>query len=176
MKDSENEKTESPSRQRPSRFYLGDLVGSLPIIAIGIIIVLVLFILSLSEPEPERYCFGDPEGSIDAKATGPTSATVYFCGFSSEPSPMNLKIVLQKGTSYGNYTFPSNESGAILVLEWGTDMGNITYLDLDNDEEVDLGDRLLVTGLVPDSIYTVDLIWAPSGDRLDSQMFSLQTG
>ncbi len=129
----------------------------------------LLFSPSQSEPEQRDYCLGHA-GLIDAQATSPTSATVFFCTFSTEPRPVNLKIVLQTETSSGNYIFPSNETGTNLVLESGHNLGTIEYVDLDNDEKVDFGDRLLVTNLVPGSNYTIKLLWM-DGSVLDSVPF-----
>lgn len=172
MRGDNNSRTDCPTRQKSRKRYLGNLVAMISFFAIVIAGMWLFFSLSQSEPEQRDYCLG--AGLIDAKATGPTSATVYFCRFSGEPSPMNLKIVLQTETSSGNYIFPSNETGTNLVLEFGHDLGTIEYVDLDNDEKVDLGDRLLVTNLVPGSDYSIKLLWK-DGSVLDSRSFSTPT-
>ncbi len=169
MRDSTTDELDRPPRQISRKPYFGNLVATISFFAIVIASVWLFFSLSQSEPEPRDYCLGHA-GSIDAKATGPTSATIYFCKFSREPSPVNLKIVLQTETSSGNYIFPSNETGTNLVLEFGHDLGTIEYVDLDNDEKVDLGDRLLVTDLIPGSRYSIKLLWK-DGSTLDSEDF-----
>ncbi|UCD91813.1 MAG: hypothetical protein JSV43_06130 [Methanobacteriota archaeon] len=107
-----------------------------------------------------------------ASATSNTTATAEFAGFSTNPEPVNLIIVLERVPDAGSYSFPNNQDGVVLTLQAGTMLGTITYRDYADNELVNGGDQLLLSGLTPSSSYTIRLIWAPTGDTLDVESFN----
>ncbi len=107
-----------------------------------------------------------------AFATSNTAATVVFAGFSTNPEPINLLIVLERVPEAGTYSFPNNQDGVVLTLQAGTMLGTITYRDYADNGRVNSGDQLLLSGLTPSSDYSIRMIWAPTGDTLDVENFS----
>jgi hypothetical protein len=105
----------------------------------------------------------------------PISSTAYNIDFgkvSGEPAPMNLEIILVRNlTDEGGYSFPSNDDGMLTFVS-GTDIVDIEYNDLANNQKVNTGDYLKLTNLAPQSDYIIKLMWAPTGDQITTGSFS----
>ncbi len=105
--------------------------------------------------------------------TSETTATAIFGGFApAPPQPIRLNIVLWQGGIGGTYQFPDNANGTVLVLSSGTYLGSITYIDHADNQFVDVGDELLLSGLDSGEDYVILLAWDPTGDLLDYGVFS----
>lgn len=126
--------------------------------------------ITLSTPTP-------PGGAVSGSfvwVAGVTDITAeaVFGKLSNDPAPMDLKIILEHGPDSGIYVFPGNLDGVLLNLDSGVDIGNIRYQDLVDNGKVNLGDYLEISDLDPLSDYAVRMIWAPTGDQIDSETFS----
>ena len=72
--------------------------------------------------------------------------------------PSALKIVLSNETHSGTYLFESFEDG-LLILDNGDYMGNLTYVNIADNEKINYGDVVRMEGLGPESHYTIEIIW-----------------
>jgi hypothetical protein len=105
----------------------------------------------------------------------PVSDTEYRIDFgkvTTEPKPIDLEIILElNGTTEGVYSFSTNDDGA-LTLSAGMNVCTMTYHDLADNQKINVGDQLRLTGLSPRSDYTIKMMWAPTGDQITSANFS----
>jgi hypothetical protein len=122
--------------------------------------------------------FSTPETVVPTGVWGqktPVSCTAFNIDFgkvSGEPPPMNLEIILFRNlTDEGTYQFVSNDDGPLSFV-FGTDIVDIVYADLANNQKVNTGDVLKLTNLAPSSDYHIKMIWAPTGDQITSGSFS----
>lgn len=107
----------------------------------------------------------------------PVSSTAYNVDFGKvqgEPNPMDLEIILVRNvTTHGAYVFAHPYDGALIFRAGsGFDIADIEYDDLDDNSKVNTGDSLMLTGLAPQSDYTLKMIWAPTGDQITSTFFA----
>jgi hypothetical protein len=164
---------QTPGRSKRKRLIVVVLINVFLIIAITVV---YYFVIDWSyEPEDLVPC-GNGMQLFCVESTSSTSAILYFSKLPGDPDSTKLKIVLENDSTWGNYTFPSNASGTYLVLESGNDMANITYRDLADNGILNYGDRLIMSGLSPNTAYDVDLIWIPSGDRIHDSWFRTPPG
>lgn len=112
-------------------------------------------------------------GFSSAFDTSETTAMAIFGGFTpASPQPIRLMVVLWRDGIDGIYNFPNNDNGAILTLSSGTHLGTITYVDHADNQLVDVGDELHLSGLLQGEDYIIILVWDPTGDSLDFEVFS----
>ncbi|TET90377.1 MAG: hypothetical protein E3J35_06805 [Methanomassiliicoccales archaeon] len=129
----------------------------------------------------ERFIHPPPPNPITGsfksiEVSNATSATAIFGSFENNPEPTKLRIRLQNGSAWAGYSWETNADGEILRHGSGDPgMGTITYHDLEDNGEVNEGDYLLITGLGPDSTYTISLL-ARDGSLIDSDLFSTPSG
>jgi hypothetical protein len=110
------------------------------------------------------------------RVLSPTSVEICFGKIRPEPKPTALEIILvRNATDEGRYIFQSDDEGP-LALSSGVTIGTIAYADSEDNERVNQGDALNVTGLHPASDYVVHLIWAPTGDEIARKTFSTPSG
>jgi hypothetical protein len=101
-----------------------------------------------------------------------TAVDIQFARVTPEPRPVQLEIILVRNyTDQGRYTFPDNDDGQ-LTLAAGTDLGTLTYEDYLDNQRVNTGDEIRMTGLSPGSDYTIIMFWGPTGDQIASKDFS----
>lgn len=120
-----------------------------------------------------------PSGIVDPSATwGPktiissTEVHVDFGKMYPEERPVDVDIILvRNGTAQGRYSFGSNDDG-VLVLVFGTNVGTLFYDDLADNGIINIGDRLRLTNLSPESSYKLIMILAGTGDQMTSTSFS----
>ena len=145
------------------------------VIATVVPVTLVLFLWPSETPAEDPCQFGYvPTGVFGpVLPTSNTTVEATFAGFSRDPPAICIKILLETGAQSGLYEFPSNEDGVVLTLSSGDDMGAITYIDNVDNEKINAGDQLLLSGLTPNSDYTIIMIWGPTGDTLDTDNFSM---
>ncbi|MCK5292277.1 MAG: hypothetical protein KAR39_09725 [Thermoplasmata archaeon] len=130
------------------------------------ILVASFFILTLDEEDP-------PPGSPwPPNVVGPTATNVNLGRFVSDLKPTDLKVFLERNeTHYGVYRFQSNDDD-VLIFESGTDIAAIHYVDLADNQHINVGDQLKISNLYPDSDYVLKLIWSPTNDVVDTKKFS----
>lgn len=136
------------------------------VVVIATVLPVTLFLLLLPPPTyMEPTCgSGAPTGQIaKASADSNTTATVTFFEFSTDPPPVCLDIILERDIRIGLYEFPSNEDGVELDFIGMNYLGAITYRDFQDNGEINQGDQLLLSGLTPESTYTIEVIWSPNG-------------
>jgi hypothetical protein len=76
-------------------------------------------------------------------------------------------------THQGTYGFTSPYDGSLAFMHGSVwDRAYIEYDDLSDNGRVNIGDRLALTGLAPQSDYTIKMLWAPTGDQITSASFS----
>ena len=108
----------------------------------------------------------------DETMVSSTEATVEFGEMSRKIRLTNLEFILIKNnTTEARYGFSSNYDEH-LVQKTGTDIGTLTFENLEDDICADTGDRMRLTTLAPNSEYVLKMIWAPSGDEMASITFS----
>jgi hypothetical protein len=102
----------------------------------------------------------------------PTAVDVDFGIVYPEPAPMDLSIILiRNGTDQGHYVFDDNWDGTLSIIG-GVPVGTLTYRDVADNQRVDVGDSILLTNLLPNSDYSLKMIWAPTGDQITTTYFS----
>lgn len=139
------------------------------VIVLSILAGIVTTALVLTESEEEPIDVGPP---FQPPRVGNTTAEYVFLKIQPDPKPTDLKVVLElNGTDYGVYVFQSDEDG-LLAFENGVDVCDMEYVDLADNEKVNVGDTLRLTELSPDSQYVLRLIWAPTGDVITTWSFS----
>ncbi len=171
----EPQSTEKP----PRRGNLGHKINLAILLAV-IIFCLAVFAFSLyvamtSGPTvPEPF----PTGSFKSvEATNESTAEAVFGDISDNPEPVNLMIQLETDTTIARYSWNGNGDGEVLERNpIDVDLGSITYYDLENNEEVNEGDYLYISGLSLDSDYSIRLIWNPTGDAITWSSFSTPDG
>ena len=147
------------------------LVSIVAVIIVAVVIVIALMavmVLMLLQKNGLTIVPCAPSFS----SIGNTTAIYEFCKTYANLKPTELKVVLDRNaTSSGIYSFQSDEDGP-LVFEEGTDICDMEYDDLTDNERVSAGDALRITGLYPGSEYTLKLIWAPTGDLITASSFT----
>jgi hypothetical protein len=117
-----------------------------------------------------------PTGVWGPKTIGPEEVTVEFGRVTPRPEPVDMNLVLvRNGTTAGRYAFASNNDGELTFFN-GEEVGTLTYADLADNERIDIGDKIVLTNLAPDSNYELIMIWVPTGDDVTSTTFSTPTG
>ncbi len=114
-----------------------------------------------------------PTGTWGAKTlVSSTAINIDFGKVNPEPRPVDLEIILVRNwTTEGVYSFSGNDDG-VLTLSRGVDIGTLTYADLADNQRINIGDQLKLTGLNPNSDYRIIMIWVPTGDQITSTGFS----
>lgn len=102
----------------------------------------------------------------------PDMAYVDFGKMSPEPKPTSLNIKLMKnGEDVGIYMFQSDDDGE-LTLKNGSDLGNLTYLDMADNKKINIGDSIKITDLSLGSEYVIAMVWADTGECIATMSFS----
>lgn len=173
-----------------------DLKATTLIVVVFLAIIIPLTLISISylmvvglAPSP---CCMNPTGQFgDIETTSNTTATVEFAGFSMTPNPEQLTIVVETQLSLGlfgiplmdsfyityegRYYFPHNDDNVRLQFEGGLNLADIGYKDYADNELVNSGDQLRLSGLFPGVTYTVKMLWE-DGTELDSISFEMPDG
>jgi hypothetical protein len=169
---------ESSPEQREEKSTLRPTV--LGLVVMYVILLLILSAIVVYYPEAEEEGDLCPIiGSRDVGSTwgsktivSPTEVDVYFGKVSSDPRPTSLIIKLMEyDGGIGTYEFQTDEDGPLVLTE-GEDVGNLTYSDLANNQKVNIGDKIKIGDLTPNSDYVIALFWAPTGDCMTETAFS----
>ncbi|MCK5292279.1 MAG: hypothetical protein KAR39_09735 [Thermoplasmata archaeon] len=108
----------------------------------------------------------------DKTIMSPTEVWVDFGWLSPAPRPVDLQIILRKNdTDEARYYFVHDRADT-LDLVVGIWLGTMTYVDLADNQLVDMGDQLRMTGLAPNSDYLLRMIYYPTGDQITMTSFS----
>lgn len=149
-------------------------------VAMFVILLLVLYAIVAYHPEVEdedKLCprIGSRDVSVpwgSKTIISSTEVLVDFGRLASEPRPTLLTIKLMKDDEdIGTYAFQTNEDGPLILIE-GEDVGNLTYIDLADNEKVNVGDRIRITNLSPNTDYVIAMFWAPTGDCMTEMYFT----
>ena len=145
------------------------VIATILMVAITVVLAAVLYIMVIGLAPTGSVI---PTGTWGAKT--PVSNTAYDIDFGKvnpEPKPLDLELILiRNGTDEGKYSFASNNDGAL--IRTGEDVGTLTYADLADNQKVNIGDQLKMTGLSPRSDYTLKMIWSSTGDQITSTSFT----
>jgi hypothetical protein len=152
------------------------------VIAVIVVFVVVPMIISavlysfVSNFEPPGFPGSQvPTGTWGAKTVlSNTAVNVDFGKINPEPIPMDIEIILiRNGTAQGTYIFADNNDGSLYFAAGsGTDVCDMEYSDLADNQRVNIGDQLKLTHLRPRSDYRIRMIWGPTGDQITSTTFS----
>lgn len=148
------------------------VIATILMVAITVVLAAVLYIMVIGlAPSGTNV----PTGVWGTKT--PVSSTAYNVDFgkvSGEPRPMDLEIILVMNvTNQGTYSFQTNDDGDLAFVQGsGSDIGDIEYADLANNQKINTGDTLYLTNLAPQSDYQIKMMWAPTGDQITSGSFS----
>ncbi len=115
--------------------------------------------------------FGDYGGTPGPGSPSPSCRTDLIEKLYDNAWPPALKVVLSNDTHSGTYHFQSFEDGA-LILDRGDHMGNLTYLDLANNNKINVGDVLRLEGLGPGSNYILEIVWDSTDEVIAVAYFS----
>ncbi len=139
-------------------------------VALSIILGLITTVLVLThEEEEERFNLGP---GCTRSVLSRTAVNIDFGYIDQSPRPTNLTITLERNDTHsGQYEFVSDEDGPLALVN-GENMGTIHYVDLADNEKVNVGDMLKLTGLYPDSYYELVLSYASTGDVIMTCSFS----
>lgn len=152
--------------------------GYLLVLALILVSIFVLYVMLKpdSPDEPIEHECESRGGTFSTRVLSPTSIEVCFGRLNPEPKPTALEIILVRNwTDEGRYSFQSDGDGP-LVLAGGVTIGTIVYADSEDNERVNLGDKLDITGLYPASNYEIMLIWVATGDVITSKTLSTPAG
>ncbi len=146
------------------------VIATILMVAITVVLAAVLYIMVIGLA---------PSGSVIPTGTWgkktPVSNTAYDVDFgrvNPDPKPVDLEIILlRNGTFEGKYSFSNNDDGVLTLAPGSTDVGTITYVDLADNQKVNIGDKLKMTNLYPDSSYDLVMIWSATGDQITSTSF-----
>lgn len=144
------------------------VVFVLPMVMAAVLYFVVIGLAPMDFPGPQV-----PTGTWGAKTlVSSTAINIDFGKVNPEPRPVDLEIILiRNGTAEGVYSFSGNDDGA-LTLSRGVNIGTLTYADLADNQRINIGDQLKLTGLNPNSDYRIIMIWGPTGDQITSTGFS----
>ena len=146
------------------------VIATILMVAITVVLAAVLYIMVIGLAPSGSVV---PTGTWGAKTVNSNTAVdIDFGKVNPEPKPVDLEIILTRNnTDEGKYSFNNNDDGA-LVLASGVNLGTLTYADLADNQKVNIGDQLRMTGLSPNSDYTLKMIWTSTGDQITSTTFS----
>lgn len=150
------------------------------------IVVLVLIVATVVPTVLAMIMYGLVGGTTTHPVAVPTgtwaskdilsSSTVIveFGKVSGDPRPTDLGIILvRNGTAEGSYFFMTNTDGALAFKAGsGYDIADVEYQDIADNQKVNAGDSLTFTALLPNSGYTLRMIWEPTGDQISVTTFS----
>lgn len=143
------------------------IVTAILVIAMFVFLTFILILLLL----PPQVIVNGYHGQFAyVYSTSNTTAVATFDGFSVDPNPFDLLIVLATDTSSGTYSWGSNADGTTLTLETGSNMGTIIYRDFQDNGKANAGDMLIISDLSPSTYYTVKMLWR-DGSTLDTESF-----
>lgn len=117
-----------------------------------------------------------PTGQFYVEDTDTTTAKITFSTVFCDAPPTRLRIGLKVDDEYSWFSFSNDESGATLTVISGENIATIVYYDLEQNGRVELGDYLAISGLTPDTEYTISLVWQETGDLLDTDVFTTPSG
>lgn len=175
QREYEPQSIERPPRKRK----LGHKINLIILLAVITFCLAVfafaLYVAMTSGPNKPRPF---PTGSfVSVQANNTTTALAVFGRISNNPKPVDLMVQLKTNTAIAEYSWNGNGDGEVLERNpTDADLGSITYYDLENNEEVNQGDYLHISGLTPDSDYTIRLIYSPTGDVIAWSSFSTPAG
>lgn len=152
--------------------------GYLLVLALILVSISVLYVMlqpDMPDEPIEHECEWRGE-TFSPRVLSPTSVEFCFGMIRPEPKPTALEIMLvRNATDEGRYSFQSDDDGP-LVLSGGVSIGTFVYADSEDNERVNQGDKLDVTGLHPASSYEIYLVWAATGDVIARKTFSTPAG
>lgn len=147
----------------------------LALVLVGVFASYILLQPDASDESAEPEC--EWKGGIfSLRIFNSSSVELCFGKIPRDPKPTNLEIILVRNeTDEGWYEFQSDDDGP-LILAGGVNEGSLVYADSEDNERVNLGDKIDLTSLYPASDYEILLIWAPTGDLIAKRTFSTPNG
>jgi flagellin-like protein len=145
------------------------VIATILMVAITVVFAAVLYSMAWTCATPIPI----PTGIwCNEKVISSTEAVVEFGNMSRDIRPMNLEFILiRNNTTEARYGFSSNDEEELVLVD-GPNIGTLTFENLKNILCVDRGDRMRLTNLAPNSDYILKMIWAATGDEMDSVAFS----
>jgi hypothetical protein len=143
------------------------------------ILLLALSAIIAYYPEEEEENLCPRIGSRDVGSTwgeeviiSSTGAHVYFGKVFPDPRPTSMTIKLMKDDEdIGIYAFQTDEDGPLLLVD-GEDVGTLTYVDLADNQKVNIGDVIRITNLSPNTDYVIAMFWDLTGDCMTETYFT----
>lgn len=150
----------------PKKDKTGVIVAVVVALAIAVAVVPMLMSFFMFTPYGDAT-YDDYEVPMafdsSVEVEGPTKARVQLTNFSRDPAATEFEvIVMRDGTFEGTYQF-TNDHDCDLVLKSGQDVGSLSYRDTNNNFELDPGDEISMTDLMPDSSYEVIIVYLSTG-------------
>ncbi len=152
--------------------------GYLLVLVLAFAGIFSLYILLQSDvsDEPVEHECDWRGGTFSLRVLNSSSVELCFGKIPGNPKPTDFAVVLVRNeTDEGLYGFQSDDDGP-LVLTSGSDVGSFVYADSEDNERVNLGDKIDITRLYPGSSYEILLYWAPTGSLITKKTFSTPYG
>lgn len=142
------------------------------VVVIVILAIVALLLMMFLQPAPRPGTQQEHILTIsNVEVTNATTANVTFGEPTTSPHPVKLKVILSTSAESGVYIFPSNDNGVTLIRTSGDNMGTMVYMDSQNNEKIDPGDMLLLTGLEDGTAHNISFLWEPNDNLIDYQKF-----
>jgi len=145
------------------------VIATILMIAITVVLAAVLYLMNSCTP----YIPQTPTGDWgDKTVVGSTEVVVEYGPMNLRVMPMNLELILvMNDDTEGKYRYSSNDDGE-LTQAGGAYIGTLTYEDLADNQQIDIGDEIILSDLAPNSNYELIMAWAPTGDQIATTTFS----
>ncbi|UCD91812.1 MAG: hypothetical protein JSV43_06125 [Methanobacteriota archaeon] len=142
------------------------------IVVVIVILAVLALLLILLQPAPDPGTEQEHILTIsNVEVTNSTKANVTFGEPTNNPHPVKLKVIISTLTESGVYIFPSNMDGADLARISGDNMGFMVFRDFADNEKIDPGDMILMTGLEKGTLHNISIRWEPNDHLIDYQEF-----
>lgn len=161
----------APPRKSKSNVIVAVIIA---VVVAAVVVPTVLFSFAFRPQygfDDDYQYYGAMTFESNVNVEGPTKANVQLYRFSRDPAATEFELVLRRdGSAQGIYHFPSN-SDCTLTLVSGQNLGVLFYEDSNRNFELDPGDGITMTGLMPGSFYQFDIIYLSTGETSTSNSF-----
>ncbi len=137
------------------------VIATILMVAITVVLAAVLYVMVIG--------FGGggataPPGTMTALTpTSQWNATLTFGSFEPAPEPMEIRIILSSTALEITYSFSSQPTASPFIMTAST--GGAEYTDYNvAGNQINSGDFLKVTGLTPNTQYTIKVFHIQSND------------
>jgi hypothetical protein len=167
----------SPNAEEKKSTLRSTVLGMVAMFVILLLVLSAIVVYYPEEEEGDKLCPGIAGGDVGStwgikNVINSTVVDVCFGKVNPNPRPTSLTIKLMKDDEdIGTYAFQTDEDGPLLLID-GEDVGTLTFVDLADNQKVNVGDVIRITNLTPDSVYVIAMYWVPTGDCIAETYFT----